>query len=136
MYLSLAHICIQTDDLEKTTHFYCDILGMTRVFDFKKNGEVIGFYLRMTEGNFIEVYLEKDAPCGTGGAYRHISFESRDIDGCYSALKREGVEISGIQIGPDHTYSFQCKDPNGVEIEILQYTGASCQLTGTDCELS
>lgn len=133
MYLSLAHICIQTNDLETTSKFYCNVLGMTRVFNFVKDGKVTGFYLRMSEGNFIEVMLEEDAPIGPGGAYRHISFESRDIDGCHRKVLAAGVPVSDIQYGPDRTYCFTCKDPNDVEIEFLQYTGGSCQINGTDC---
>lgn len=134
MYLTLSHICIQTNNLDETAEFYSNILGMTRVFNFKQDGEVVGFYLRMSEGNFIEVILEKNAPIGAGGAYRHISFESRDIDTCYGKVRSAGIESSNLKIGSDRTYSFRCKDPNDVEIEILQYTGGSCQLNGTDCD--
>ncbi|MBN2527198.1 MAG: VOC family protein [Deltaproteobacteria bacterium] len=133
MYLSLAHICIQTNDLEATSNFYCKVLGMTRVFNFLKGGEVTGFYLRMSEGNFIEVILEENAPLGPGGAYRHISFESRDLDSCHQKVLASGAPVSDIKFGPDRTYCFICKDPNDVEIEILQYTGGSCQINGTDC---
>ena len=133
MYLSLAHICIQTNDLEQTEKFYCDVLGMTRIFNFVQQGEVTGFYLRMSEGNFIEVILEKKAPLGPGGAYRHISFESRDLDSCHERIRASGAWVSEIEMGRDRTYSFRCKDPNDVEIEILQYTGGSSQINGTDC---
>lgn len=133
MYLSLAHICIQTKDLDKTRKFYCETLGMSHVFNFKKDEKIMGFYLRMSEGNFLEVFHEDDAQRGCGGAYHHISFESRDIDGAHHRIKGAGIETSDITIGADRTYSFRCKDPNGVEIEVLQYTGGSCQINGTDC---
>ena len=33
MSISIAHICIRTRDLPKPDAFYCDMLGLKRVFD-------------------------------------------------------------------------------------------------------
>ncbi len=56
MIKCLAHICIESDDLKKTEWFYCDVLGCTKKFEFIKDGAPFGFYLQISESNYIEVF--------------------------------------------------------------------------------
>ena len=43
---SVAHVCIKTTNFDATTHFYCDALGRKKMFNFVKQGKVIGFYMK------------------------------------------------------------------------------------------
>ena len=55
---AVAHVCIKTTDLEKTTAFYCGTLGMEKLFDFTRQGNVIGFYIKASHDTFIEVFQD------------------------------------------------------------------------------
>ena len=58
MIKQIAHVCIAAHDLAETERFYCTGLGFTRLFDFIRQGEVIGFYLQVSPGSFIEVFQQ------------------------------------------------------------------------------
>ena len=53
---SVAHVCIKTPDLARTLDFYGGALGMERLFDFTRRGRMIGFYLKLAERSFVEVF--------------------------------------------------------------------------------
>ena len=56
MIKTLAHVCLFSKDLNRSLDFYCGALGLHRHFDFMKNGELFGFYLRIDENHFIEIF--------------------------------------------------------------------------------
>ena len=56
MIKRLAHINIVSKDLSASEHFYCEVLGMKRVFDFLENGSLFGFYLDAGNMTFIEIF--------------------------------------------------------------------------------
>lgn len=135
MKLSLAHLCIYTKDLEATRKFYCDGLGMKKVFDFTHNGALYGFYLEMSKGNYIEVFLSDDLESESNGPMRHLCLETENITGAKETISKAGIETTEIKKGCDNTFQFWFKDPNGIDIELHQYTSESSQLTGKNCEV-
>ena len=135
MKMSIAHICIYTKDLEATRVFYCDVLGMHKVFDFTLNGVQYGFYLEMSKGNFLEVFRNDNFASENSGNMRHLCIETDDIAGVKTRLVDAGIETTDIVKGCDNTYQFWLKDPSGMDIEFHQYTADSAQLTGANCEV-
>ncbi|MBN2343275.1 MAG: VOC family protein [Deltaproteobacteria bacterium] len=135
MKLSIAHLCIHTRDLEATRKFYCAGLGMKKVFDFTLKGSLYGYYLEMAKGNFIEVFIDDGVAPKVSGPMRHLCLETDDIAGAKARLTDAGIETTDIIKGCDNTYQFWFKDPNGIDIELHQYTAESSQFTGTDCEV-
>ncbi|MBN2526937.1 MAG: VOC family protein [Deltaproteobacteria bacterium] len=135
MKISIAHVCVYTRDLDATRRFYCDVLGMKKVFDFTLDGKPYGFYLEMCEGNFIEVFHNDDYTEETNGALRHLCLETDDIAGVRAKLTDAGIDTTDIVLGCDNTHQFWFKDPNGIDIEFHQYTKDSAQHTGANCEV-
>lgn len=134
MALSIAHVCILTKDLQKTTAFYTEALGMKKKFDFHKEGKWYGCYLEMDDRNFIEVFEDSEAS-HQKSAFQHLCLESDDLKGAKEKLASYGVETTDIKKGCDETYQIWFKDPNGIDVEIHQYTEKSSQLTGANCEV-
>lgn len=56
MKLAYAHICIKTEKLDETEAFYTKVLGLEKVYNFTKNKKIFGFYLRISDMQFIEVF--------------------------------------------------------------------------------
>ena len=135
MKLSLAHICILTRDLEETLRFYRDALGMEKVFDFNKEGELYGYYLKMSDGNYLEVFKDDQVAGKVSGPYLHLCLETDDIEAAKAGLEAAGVTCTDIKKGCDNTYQTWFKDPNGLDIELHMYTDVSSQLTGADCQV-
>jgi catechol 2,3-dioxygenase-like lactoylglutathione lyase family enzyme len=132
---ALAHICISSKDLDKTRVFYCDGLGLKKVFDFKKKGETSGFYLEVSKGNYLEFF--KDATdYADNSSLRHICLETPNIKALRTHLTAKGISCTESKLGGDGSWQFWIKDPNGVNIEFHEYTAKSSQKTGKPVEIN
>ena len=133
MIKQLAHVCIVTLDLAATERFYCDVLGLSKGFDFERAGRIFGFYLKAGENTFIEVF-EGD-PAGAATGIRHLCLETDDLDDVTQRLTSAGVSSTNKVCAGDHSWQIWCKDPNGIDIEFHQYTDKSMQLVGGVCKV-
>jgi len=132
MIKALAHVCVHSSDLAKTEWFYCDVLGLTRQFDFIKDDELFGFYLKISDQNFVEVF-RSDSIAQEHGKLKHLCFEVEDIELLEQHLDLHNVDHQPKKMGGDNSWQLWCKDPDGVDIEFHQYTENSTQLTGKEC---
>ncbi len=133
MIVRLAHVCIETNDLKATETFYT-ALGAKRQFEFRnKHGELVGMYLYFGENSYIEVI--KVSEVRIEGAVRHFALEVEDVNEVYEVLVEHGVEASPATLESDHTLMVTCHDPNGIFIELQQYTADSMQIVGGVCEV-
>jgi glyoxylase I family protein len=133
MLTKLAHVCIETTDLERTEAFY-RVLGLERRFEFRNlQGELVGFYLAFGNRTFIEVI--KTGKSKPEGVIQHFAIEVADIDEAFSSLKENGIEVTEKELAKDHLWMITVTDPNGIFIELQQYTPDSMQLVGGVCEV-
>lgn len=132
MLKQLAHLCIHSSSLEKTSHFYSDVLGLERRFDFQRNGKLFGYYLKLGANTFIEVF-QNDNPSDVVGNINHLAFEVDDIDTVIKALRDNSYQATDKKLGADESWQSWTTDPNGVRIEFHQYTEKSMQLNGGVC---
>ena len=133
MIVRLAHVCIETKDLDATENFYT-ALGAKRQFEFRnKRGALVGMYLYFGESSFIEVIKVSEAKIE--GAVRHFALEVEDVNAVYQTLIERGVEATPVNLESDHTWMVTCHDPNGIFIELQQYTANSMQRVGGVCEV-
>ena len=58
-----------------------------------------------------------------------------DIDAAYNALKSANIKVSEKEFATDRQWMITCTDPNGIFIELQQYTENSMQLIGGVCEV-
>lgn len=131
MIVQLAHVCIETSDLDKTESFY-SLLGAKRQFDFKnKQGELVGFYMSFGNNSYIEII--KVSTARKEGNIRHFALEVADVDALYTLLKNNGIEATERELGGDETLMVTSHDPNGNFIEFHQYTEKSFQHHGGVC---
>jgi catechol 2,3-dioxygenase-like lactoylglutathione lyase family enzyme len=123
----VAHACIFAHDLDKTANFYRDVFGIEKAFDFKRGEEWIGFYLDLGERTFIEVFRKAESRFAETDQINHICLETEDLDGLIAHVRAQGVTITDKKRGVDGTWQAWTNDPNGVKLEIFQYTGESMQ---------
>lgn len=127
----LAHVCIESADLEATERFY-ECLGLTRQFEFRNPaGLLIGYYLKFDNHTFLEVIRVMKPR--VEGAVRHFAIESDDVQALYEKLVAAGYQPTPKRLGGDHTWMVTCHDPNGVFIELHEYGPRSMQLHGGVC---
>ena len=130
MLKRLAHVCIHTADLDRTAAFYCGALGMERHFDFEKDGQLFGYYLSVGDNTFIEVFCGNP---GEVGNIHHLALEVDDIDAAIRRIREHGFETGDKSLGADDSWQAWMEDPNGVKIELHQYTPGSCQIIRRTC---
>lgn len=135
MIKALAHVCIYSRDLERTRKFYCDGLGLVIKFRFMRQGELFGFYISISDSQFIEVFRRDEASQGTP-QIGHICLETDDLEGMRKKLTAAGIETTEPKLGSDQSWQMWMHDPDGTAIEFHQYTPQSTQYTGEDCQVT
>jgi catechol 2,3-dioxygenase len=121
----LGHIVLYVKDLERSVHFYRDVLGFrTIVPERGQTGRVMAFSSGRTHHELLLIEVGANAPHpGTGyrsGLY-HFGLKVGDSDEelreVLETLKTEGVRVVG---SADHTatHSLYLLDPDENEIEL------------------
>ena len=128
----LAHVCIFAKDLEVTRRFYAEVLGMEVVFNFLRDGEAFGYYLGAGGRSHVEVFLRPEAEYGDLNQINHFCLEVQSMDEAVAHIRRQGVEVIDKKFGCDDTWQAWVRDPNGVRIELFEYTRESAQFRGGD----
>ena len=133
MLIRLAHVCVETTDLTATEAFYA-LLGAERRFEFRNlQDELIGMYMVFGEDSYIEL-VKVGAP-RVEGAINHFALQVSDVESARGMLTAAGIEVSARELGGDRTWMVTCRDPNGVYIELHQYTEESMQHRGGTCRI-
>ena len=130
MIKRVDHITINVTDIEKTRHFYCDLLGFQEHRPMVDCGDHRYYYFELPGGTALEAatYDQADSTLDNStatGKWRHVAFEVDDIMGLQQRLEDAGyafitdVAYRGDEFG---FISGQVSDPDGIEVEFLQYS--------------
>ena len=133
---SVAHVCLKSTDLNATADFYCGALGMKKVFDFIRQGKVIGFYMKAANETFIEVFLTDEVEKIGKQVLNHFCLEVDSIEAVRKSLIDRGYTVQDIKMGCDNSHQFWMKDPNGLDVEFQEYTDQSLQRLGGVVEVN
>jgi catechol 2,3-dioxygenase-like lactoylglutathione lyase family enzyme len=137
----LAHLCFYTNQLDTMVAFYRDTLGLPVRFTMKTDdGAVFGYYFATGQTTFIEIFDQAGAVKQWGGdaaprkpntnvRYGHFCLEIIGLEDAVADLKAKGVSVRPISVGMDNSKQAWIKDPDGNDIELMEYTPKSLQLT-------
>ena len=128
----LAHVCIFANDLAETRDFYRDVLGMEIVFNFQRQGAWYGFYLGANGRSHVEVFLKPEAEYSDRNRINHFCLEVESMDEAVAHIRSKGVPVTEKKLAGDDTWQAWITDPNGVRIELFEYTAKSAQFVGGD----
>ena len=141
MIRQLAHLNFVTNDLSKIIDFYVNKLGMKVKFTLnKKDGQPFGYYFECGNSTFLEfsdqamaaeVWGGNVEELTTGTRYKHFCLEVIGLDEFSKELKSKGVDVSEISTGMDNSRQAWITDPDGNQIELMEYGPSSLQLTGS-----
>ncbi len=118
---SLGHAVIKVRDLEHSTQFYRDILGMREVARYR--GAMVFFSLGTNHHDLGLLQVGADAPSPAPysvGLY-HLAFKVGDtldeLRACKQHLEQQNVPLLG---STDHgvSQSLYIRDPDGIDIEL------------------
>lgn len=118
---SLGHVVLKVRDLDVSTKFYRDILGMKEVARYQ--GAMVFFSLGSNHHDLGLMQLgshAQDIDPGAIGLY-HVAFKVGDsldeLRACKAHLEANNISIFGMS---DHgvSQSLYIQDPDGIEIEL------------------
>ena len=140
MIRQLAHLNFVTNDLSKIIDFYVNKLGLKIKFTLNnKQGQPFGYYFECGNSTFLEFFDQAMAVEVWGGKvdelmigtrYKHFCLEVTGLDEFCKELKDKGVSVSDISLGMDNSRQAWIADPDGNQIELMEYGHLSSQLTG------
>ncbi|MBS4204843.1 VOC family protein [Lederbergia citrea] len=125
MIKGIGHLAFTVEDMEKSLHFYCDVLGFKKLFELNtEDNEPWIVYLKVCEGQFIELFYggSKNVTMDhTTIGYSHLCLEVTDIHEIADHMKSHGLTLDvEPKQGLDHNYQCWVKDPDGNRIEFMQ----------------
>ena len=143
MICRLAHLCFVTDQLDVMKHFYHQTLGLPLKIRFQnKDGQTFGYYFDCGDSSFIEIFdrtlMHKQwgtgelTPRVAGNQYRHFCFETTGLADLRTKLIAQGLPVTELRRGMDRSWQAWIKDPDGNDIEMMEYTAESLQIRNTN----
>ncbi|NLO86293.1 MAG: VOC family protein [Clostridiales bacterium] len=148
----LTHKGYHVTDMKESLRFYCDCLGLQKIFDIHEDdGSDWLVYLKICDRQFIELFYgstqkrvikwpnfkdpkhapmtEEEVKVLRHEIATHICFEVPDINACVKRLEEFGYPtVMNVSKGKDHNYETFVQDPDGNLIELMQYMPDGMQL--------
>jgi len=123
--VGVGHIALKTSDLAAARAFYGHDLGFAEPFSLDKaEGGLLLTYFKVNDHQYIEIFPELKDPAED--RLSHICFETTDVRRLRDYLASRGVAVpDSVRTGRDGNYSIMVKDPDGHNVEFMQYLPGS-----------
>ncbi|MBV8707011.1 MAG: VOC family protein, partial [Acidobacteriaceae bacterium] len=115
---------MKTSDLQATENFYGHVLGFAHFSLDKPTGGLMLNYYKVNDHQYIEIYPTLQNP--TEDRMTHFAFETTDIQQLRDYLAAHNVKVPAtLKPGLDKNLSMMVKDPEGHDVEFVQYMPGS-----------
>ena len=123
--MKLVHTAIAVKNLEESFKFYTEKLGFKQASRFSPTPGMTIVYLKGDGEAMVELIEgpeKSNLTTGSGEALLLIGMEVADMNATVKDLQSKGVKFTHeIITTPDDLKLAFLKDPNGVEIELVQH---------------
>ena len=117
--VGVAHIALKTNDMAAARNFYGHDLGFAEPFGLDKRA-----YFKVNDHQYIVVFPELRGE--TEDRLDHIAFETTNAGQLRDYLAAHGVKVpDAVKPGQDGNASFMIQDPDGHNVEFVQYVPGS-----------
>ena len=111
---------VHVKDLEKSIHFYENVIGLKLVRRFQGGPDTDIAFLADGPAE-LELICNRNEELSRYGEYPSLGFEVDDLDQAMEAMKVQGIEITSGPIQPNpKTRFFFIQDPDGLHLEIIE----------------
>jgi lactoylglutathione lyase len=118
--LGIAHFAVFVSDLENARAFYRDLLGYEEPFTLPRtDGSVDIAFVKINDRQWIELF---NRPSAGAGQLNHLALYTDDADRMRDYLASRGIAVPD-RVGKGRTgnKNFTIKDPDGHDVEIVEY---------------
>jgi lactoylglutathione lyase len=118
--LGVAHMAVFVSDLAKARAFYQGLLGFDEPFTLPAaDGSVEIAFVKINDRQWIELF---NKPSAGQGQLNHIAIATDNADAMRDYLASKGVSVPA-RVGKGRTgnKNFMIKDPDGHDVEIVEY---------------
>jgi len=124
MIRGIAHLAFNVMDMEKSLHFYCDILSFKKVFEINddRNRPWI-VYIQVSDNQYLELFYTRNEEIQSRPVvgYSHLCLEVDDIYTIAKIMEENDVHLDVLPMqGKDKNYQCWVQDPDGNKIEFMQ----------------
>ena len=125
MIKGVAHNALKVKDMDRSLHFYCDVVGLKKAFDINDDeGKPWIIYLKISDNQFLELFYggtdENEVKFDIVG-YHHLCLEVDDIYDIAEKIQAKGYKLDNPPAqGKDLSYNFWVTDPDGNKVEFVQ----------------
>ncbi len=126
--VGVAHIGLKVSDLKAADNFYGHVLGYAHFSLDKPTGGLMLNYYKVNDHQYIEIYPGLAGP--NEDRMTHFAFETTDIQKLRDYLAAHDVKVPAtLKPGLDKNLSMMIKDPEGHNVEFVQYMPGSPHTT-------
>lgn len=128
MKYTFGHVCFFVQDKVKMTDFYCNKLGLKRMFEQEFPGSPLtAVYVRIAKGQFLELIGNMPHEEKSKSGFGHLCLHTDDIHAAHKQLKEKGLAVTDVEMGAARCLKFYVDDPEGNTIEMMQLLENSLQ---------
>ncbi|MGC2661635.1 MAG: VOC family protein [Bryobacteraceae bacterium] len=122
--IGVAHVSLYAANFEKSRAFYGSFLGFAEPYSLKKpDGTISMTFFKINDRQYIELAPEKAS--GTD-RLNHIALQTDDAEAMRAYLASKGIKVPGkVPVGRIGNANFMIHDPEGHDVEIVQYLPTS-----------
>lgn len=121
----LNHVGIVTSKYQETYDYYTKALGFREAYTVKNaDGTTLLTYLQLNRDTFIELI---PAQAGQATGITHFGIESGNLNAAIERLRQNGQTAPDPSLTPAKANSSRVRDPNNVEIEVMEFGPESSQ---------
>jgi lactoylglutathione lyase len=117
--MQIAHTTIMVKDLNESVSFYQDILGLRIVRDLRDQPDHAIVFLSDDTGS-VNIELVHTAGRLYYGGGISIGFRTDDLDAAFVRMQELGYKPGSVISPNPRTSFFFIKDPDGLDIQIIQ----------------
>ena len=122
--IGVAHIGLETNDMAAAHNFYGHDLGFADFSLDKPTGGLMLTYFKVNDHQYIEIF--PDLKSETQDRLSHIAFETTNARQLRDYLASRGVKVpAALKPGLDGNLSFMITDPDGHNVEFVEYMPGS-----------
>ncbi|MBV9303053.1 MAG: VOC family protein [Acidobacteriaceae bacterium] len=122
--VGVAHIGLKTNDIAAADQFYGHDLGYDHFSLDKPTGSLMLNYYKVNDHQYIEIFPELRSEAED--RLSHIAFETGNIQKLRDYLASRDVKVpESLKTGLDGNVSMMIKDPDGHNVEFVQYMPGS-----------